>query len=59
MANNTPATSWMDNGDPQNGTYFLVRAANSTCAAGTWNDGSASQIGSRDAELAASPIACP
>jgi hypothetical protein len=39
------------------GTWFLVRAAN--CKGGTYESGSSSQVGLRDAEIATSPFACP
>jgi hypothetical protein len=38
--------------------WFLVRAANG-CGIGTYDDGSASQVGSRDAGINASTNACP
>jgi hypothetical protein len=40
------------------GDWFLIRAV-SACGTGTYNDGSPSQSGSRDAGVAASPNACP
>ena len=47
------------NGIPHGlGNWYLVRAA-SPCGNSTYNDGSPSQIGSRDAEIAASGNACP
>jgi hypothetical protein len=39
------------------GLWHLVRGVN--CAKGTWDEGVASQQGSRDAEIAASGSACP
>ncbi len=39
------------------GAWYLVRGAH--CIEGTWNEPGAGQIGSRDAEISASPAACP
>ncbi len=39
--------------------FYLVRPSAGSCAQGTYNSGAASQSGSRDAEIAASPAACP
>jgi len=41
------------------GTWYLVRPVNACSGNGTWNESSPPQQGSRDAELAASPAACP
>jgi hypothetical protein len=38
--------------------YYLVRTS-SVCGSGTYDSGSPSEVGSRDAEIAASPGACP
>jgi hypothetical protein len=43
---------------PGAGLYFLVRGVTFACGTGTYDDGSASQSGSRDAEIAAG-AACP
>ena len=63
LANNTSALSLTDPyGDPPvgNGEFALLRAATTSCAAhGTLDDGAPGQSGSRDAEVAASPRACP
>ena len=40
------------------GNFYLVRGVNA-CAAGTYDSGAPSQIGSRDAEIAAAALACP
>ena len=41
------------------GLWYLVRPRNSICGTGLFDDGSASEVGGRDAELAASSGACP
>jgi hypothetical protein len=41
-----------------NGQWYLVRGVNCK-GAGTYDSGAASQVGSRDAEILASPSACP
>ena len=43
---------------PGDGTYYLVRPIGTGCR-GTYDDGSTSQQGGRDAETASAPIACP
>jgi hypothetical protein len=44
--------------DVDDGFWYLVRAAN--CGgSGTFDSGAASQVGSRDAEILASPSTCP
>jgi hypothetical protein len=43
---------------PGSGLYFLVRGVTFACGTGTYDDGSSSQIGSRDAEIAAGAT-CP
>jgi hypothetical protein len=53
-------TSSTSGGPPPagDGFYYLVRTVG--CGqSGTYDSGSASQQGSRDAEIAASPAACP
>jgi hypothetical protein len=60
LANDDTASSYDDTRSipAADGFYYLVRAQ-TTCGAGTYGDGSASQSGSRDSEIAASPNACP
>ena len=60
LANSTTATSLVFSGTPAagDGYWFLVRGANCR-GGGTYNTGAASQVGSRDAEIAASAGACP
>ncbi|HEX4823993.1 MAG TPA: FG-GAP-like repeat-containing protein [Candidatus Polarisedimenticolaceae bacterium] len=41
------------------GWYFLVRGTLGSCSAGSYDDGSPSQSGFRDGEIAASGVACP
>ena len=43
---------------PATGLYYLVRGVTFACGAGTYDEGSSDQIGSRDAEIAAG-AACP
>jgi len=43
---------------PGDGKYYLVRPIGTGCR-GTYDDGSASQQGGRDAETASAAIACP
>jgi hypothetical protein len=43
---------------PGGGTYYLLRAIGTGCR-GTYDDGSASQQGGRDAEIGSAPAACP
>jgi hypothetical protein len=60
LANNTGATSLtvMDTAPVGGGLFYLVRGVN--CGgAGTYDEGTASQVGSRDAGIAASSLACP
>jgi hypothetical protein len=63
LANDTAALSLEDPYGapaPENGVFTLLRAVTTSCPAhGTLDDGVASQVGSRDAEIAASPRACP
>ena len=58
LANDTMSSSLMDANDPPDsgGFWYLVRGGN---GAGTYDSGSPSQIGSRDAEILASGLACP
>jgi hypothetical protein len=45
---------------PGHGLFMLLRPVSTSCPAeGTLDEGVASQIGSRDAESDASPLACP
>jgi hypothetical protein len=45
---------------PESGLFMLLRPVTTSCPAeGTLDERVASQIGSRDAESAASPLACP
>ena len=60
LADNANLTSLTDGGVPAagNGVWYLVRGEN--CGgAGTYDSGGASQVGSRDAEIQASELACP
>ena len=59
-ANDTAATSMTISGTPalRDGFWFLVRG-NNCGGAGTYNSGAASQVGSRDAGIAASGNSCP
>jgi hypothetical protein len=43
---------------PGAGYFYLVRGING-CAPGTYDSGAPSQVGSRDAEVNASALACP
>jgi hypothetical protein len=43
---------------PGEGTYYLVRPIGTGCR-GTYDDGSTSQQGGRDLEIAGAPMACP
>ena len=56
IANNASSTSSSDPATPAagDGFWYLSRAVN--CGAGTYDDGT--QVGSRDAEIAAAPGAC-
>ena len=58
-ANDTRWTSFTMSGTPSvgDGYWFVVRG--SFCTAGTYDSGAASQVGSRDAEIAASGKGCP
>ena len=55
-----PATHIVDELKPpeDEGFWFLVRAVNAL-GAGTYDSWGPGQVGSRDAEIAASPAACP
>jgi hypothetical protein len=60
LANNTSTTPVADSGVPAVGAgyWYLVRGSN--CGGvGSYNESVVSQSGSRDAEIAASPSACP
>ena len=60
LANDLPATSFDATANPVvgQGFWYLIRAVN--CGVGaSYDSGAASQIGSRDAEIAASGHACP
>jgi hypothetical protein len=60
LANDAARTTFVDPDLPAAGDadWYLVRAYNA-CGVGTYDEGSASQIGSRDAAIAASQGACP
>jgi N-acetylneuraminic acid mutarotase len=60
LANGSPGTSVVASSVPGagDGLWFLVRGG-SCVGPGTYDEGSASQQGSRDAEIAASANACP
>jgi len=57
LVNNEVGTSWVNTETPGagQGVWYLVRSQ----AGGTYDSGSASQAGSRDAEIAASGNGCP
>ncbi len=63
LANNTTSTSLTDpygNPAPGSGVFALVRPVTTACtASGSFNDGSPSQIASRDLEIAMSSRDCP
>jgi hypothetical protein len=60
LANNAAPTSLAFSADPAigQGWWFVLRAGTAG-GPGTYDDGSASQVGSRDAEIDASPVSCP
>jgi len=60
LANDIAASPVTDSSVPTTGTgfWYLVRGGNCV-GAGTYDESAASQSGSRDAEIAASPNACP
>jgi len=60
LANDLPATSLPYTASPGPGEawWFLVRTV-AMAGPGTYDSGGPGQVGSRDAEIAASPIACP
>jgi hypothetical protein len=60
LANDAGATTFVDSHIPNVGDadWYLVRYANA-CGVGTFDEGSASQAGPRDAAIAASANACP
>jgi len=43
---------------PDDGAYFLLRPIGTGCR-GSYDDGSSTQQGSRDAEIAGAPVSCP
>ena len=59
LVNDQPETALLDPDVPiPGGAWYLIRPAN--CGgAGTYDDGSASQVGERDAEISSSAAACP
>ncbi len=59
-AANDDALTWSDDAVPPEtgGNWYLVRAVGAS-GSGTYDDGSTSQIGGRDTEIAASGVACP
>jgi hypothetical protein len=63
LANDTSALSVDDPyGDPapEEGVFAVLRPVTLACTAlGSMDDGTVKQIGSRDAEIASSPRACP
>ena len=61
LQNDNPMTQGWDPVLPAagDGTWYLVRPANSCSGPGTWNGPSPPQQGSRDAELAVSALPCP
>ena len=60
LANDIGGTAFRDTHVPAAGDadWFLVRFSN-TCGVGTWDEPAGSQVGSRDAAIAASTNACP
>jgi hypothetical protein len=61
LANNAPGTSLVyPSNPPSPGSvqWYMVRA-NNCAGAGTWNDGSATQVANRDPGIAASSLTCP
>jgi hypothetical protein len=60
LANDVTGTNFTDTHVPAGGDadWFLVRFSNA-CGTGTYNETSGSQVGSRDAAIAASANACP
>jgi hypothetical protein len=61
LANDSAATvaSDPDLPDIDDGSFYLVRPVNACGGPGSYDEGSPSQIGSRDAEIAAAAAACP
>ena len=51
---------WLDDPDPgpAGGSWYLARSV-SAASAGTYDDGSASEVAPRDAAIASSTAACP
>ena len=60
LENNDLDTIALDSAQPSlaHGYFYLVRAI-AACKTGTYDSGDASQQGLRDAEISASPLACP
>ncbi len=58
LADDLPETSFTEQDDPEGNAFYLVRAQNCR-GAGTWDSGGPGQHDPRDAEIAASPNACP
>jgi hypothetical protein len=60
LANGISARTLLDSTQPGagQGLWYAVRGS-SACSNGTYDEGFPSQIGTRDAEIAASPTACP
>jgi putative metal-binding protein len=61
LGNDQTSRSISDGGKPPVGDayWYLSREVNSCSGPGTYDEGSSSQVGLRDAEIAASPVACP
>jgi hypothetical protein len=61
LANDLPDRSLSDGGKPPAGDayWYLAREVNTCSGPGTYDEGVPSQVGQRDAEIAASPVACP
>jgi hypothetical protein len=61
LGNDLPGTTVTDTEMPApgGGLWHLIRAVNACGGSGTYDEGSPSQIGSRDAEIQASGAACP
>jgi hypothetical protein len=59
LQNNHPDTTFPYPPDPAEGFWFLVRRVYSVTEHGTYDTCGPSQVDSRDAEIAASGVACP
>lgn len=61
LVNNVTRTGWWTADEPSAGqaVFYLVRGVDDSCGFGTYDEGSASQAGSRDAEIASSDGRCP